>query len=87
VPLLVPLAQPKELRGGAATAAGGLPAGAPAAVHCGGEAGEERSSGGATWYGERDGVVGSGGGRTEAMEQRWPWSLAGRPWRRRAPVT
>jgi hypothetical protein len=83
----VPLAQPKETRGGAATATGGLPAGAPAAVNCGGESGEAMSSGGAAWYRERDGVVGLGGGRLEAMERRWPWSLAGRPWRQRALVT
>jgi alkylation response protein AidB-like acyl-CoA dehydrogenase len=46
------------------------PAGAPAAVHCGGENGEARSSGGAAWYGERNGVVGSGGGRPEVERRR-----------------
>jgi len=49
-----PEADPNDL----ATAAGGLPAGAPAAVPCGGGAGDARGSGGAAWYGEHDGAVG-----------------------------
>jgi hypothetical protein len=35
-----------------------------------GENGEVRSSGGAAWYGGRNGVVGSGGGRPEVGERR-----------------
>jgi hypothetical protein len=67
-------ADPNDL----ATAAGGLPAGAPAAVHYGGGAGDARGSGGAAWYEEHDGAVGSGGGRLETRNR---GAAGARPWR------
>jgi hypothetical protein len=74
---LVCSTQPEADHNDPVTTAGGLPGGAPVAVHCGGGAGEARGSGGAAWYEERDGAVGSGGGRPEAMERWRPWSLVG----------
>jgi hypothetical protein len=77
--LLACSAQPEADHSDSSTVAYGLPAGDPAAVNCGGRAGE-------AWYKKRDGTVGSGGGRPEETERRWPWSSTGRPWWWYAPV-
>jgi hypothetical protein len=72
------LARLAAVRGGVATGADGSPAGAPAAAHCRGEDDEARSSRGAAWYGEHDGVAGSGGGRLETRNR---GAAGARPWR------
>jgi hypothetical protein len=86
--MLVPLARAKEACGGTAMVAGdgdGGGGGPVAAASSDGQ-GRGRSATRAAWRGEGATVIHSGGGRPEVGERRWPWSLAGRPWRWRTPV-
>jgi hypothetical protein len=70
-----------------ATGAGVGNGGGPVAAASGEGQGRGGGAARAAWRGECGVVVRSGGGRLEIERRRWPWSSAGRPWRRHAPVT